>query len=164
MLHIKYDIQSKELNSLLNIKVKNNKFLFFAALSKLSSIYNLSTQGHELAKVELYKIISELEKILKSYSKEIQKYKQTLQKYDIQLKPIRSIDVNVGGYVALKLFEALKNIDVIHKRNHCAFIKTGRNPKDNIIHEYSRKLKALLSQINQINVQSLIQTIDDKAV
>lgn len=156
MLNIKYDIQSKDLNAILNIKVNQNKYLFFAALSKLSSLYNLTIQGHKLARVELFKVTSELERILSSYSAEIEKYSIILQENNIEPKTVRSIDINLGNAVGFKLFEAMKNIDTIYKRNHFAFIKTGRNPKTNIIHKYSKELKALLTKIYSLNVKSLL--------
>ena len=71
MIKFNYDIKSRELKNFLDFEMGDNK-LFFKSISKIASLYNLTSQGHKYARFELYRIISKLDKLRITYQKDIE--------------------------------------------------------------------------------------------
>lgn len=169
MIKVNYDIKSKELKKIYEIEVNNmaKQKLFFAAMSKISSLYNLSSQGHEYARLELYKIISTIDKINKTYLAKLNTHTKSLDEYPVELETLRNLQLNIGNPVNLSFFDLSKNIDLIEKYDYLVFIKTGRKNKDSIFYEYIQQIRNLITRVYSVKVKELTKkniTKKDKAV
>ena len=156
MITINYDIKSQELKRIFDLEIKNrNQKLFFSSMSKLSSLYNLSAHKHEYARIELYRIISNIDRFNKKYSKELSKYKTSLSKYQVNLKSLRNIQFGIGNPVSLALFESMQNIDLIEEYDYLVFIKTGRKNKDSIFYEYIQEIRKIITRIYSVGINEI---------
>jgi hypothetical protein len=157
MIKVNYDIKSTELKKICDIEVNNTekKKIFFSVMSKIGSLYNLSSQGHDYARLELYKIISTIDKVNKNYSTRLNTYKKSLAEYPVELETLRNLQLNIGNPVNFAFFELSKNIDLIEKYDYLVFIKTGRKNKDSMFYEYIQQIRNLITRVYSVKVKEL---------
>ena len=162
MIKFNYDIKSRELKNFLDFEMGDNK-LFFKSISKIASLYNLTSQGHKYARFELYRIISKLDKLRITYQKDIEKMTTSLADYKVELETLRSIEVNLSNPVNNYLFEITTKVDFIKEYDTLIYIKRGRINKNSILYDYLKQIKGIISEAYKISIKSISDTsINDR--
>jgi hypothetical protein len=160
MIKVNYAIKSQELKRILDSEINNQdkQKLFFKVMSKVSSLYNLTVQGHKAARVELFKIVSTIDKIKKDSKEDIEKFKSSLSQHDVALTTLRDIEINIGNPVNYAIFEILKVIDLIEEYDYLVFIKTGRKNKNSVFYKYIGEIRKLLARSYAIKIKDLMHS------
>ena len=141
----------------LDFEISGNK-LFFKSISKIASLYNLTSQGHKYARFELYRIISKIDKLRITYQKNIEQMTTSLADYKVELKTLRSIEVNLSNPVNNYLFEIMTKVDLIKEYDTLVYIKRGGLNKNSILYSYLKQIKGIISDAYKINIKSISDT------